>query len=575
MRIQVIIARPIVSIVLFMTFYLNCGDLFAQQLAFPGAEGFGRFATGGRNGSVYHVTNLNDSGDGSFRDAVSESYRTVIFDVGGVINIDERIVIQHDITVAGQTAPGGGITIYGNGIAFNDDSGNSIIRYIRIRMGKNGDSGKDAVGISAGQNYMFDHVSISWGRDGTLDVNGSGIDNLTFQDCIIGQGINNTNHSTGGLMQSGRWSVIRSLYIDNKTRNPKARGTHEFINSVLYNWAEHGYIMGDTEGLSECNLIGNYFIYGPSSNSGSHITNTTNSFHVYPEDNWVDADKDGILDGSLLTDYKTATLESTPYAYPGVNNQLSAQDALSYVIQNVGASIVRDEVDDLLISELLSYGTEGQIINTEDDNGIPGNVGTVNGGTAPADNDGDGMPDSWETANGFDPNSADNNGDADGDGYTNLEEYLNALVDGGSGETSGLTIQENATGFCGIDGTVDSNNSGYTGSGFANTDNTSGNGVDWRIDVGTGGTYTFAWRYANGSSTNRTAQLMVNGTTVVSDIGFNSTGSWTSWNTVSTSASLGSGMLEVRLQATNGEGLANIDYITITGADASATSCSR
>jgi hypothetical protein len=483
-------------------------------------------------------------------------------------------VIHHDITVAGQTAPGGGITIYGNGIALNNDSGNNIIRYIRIRMGKNGDSGKDAVGISAGQNYMFDHVSISWGRDGTLDVNGSGIDNLTFQDCIIGQGINNTNHSTGGLMQSGQWSVIRSLYIDNKTRNPKARGTHEFINSVLYNWAEHGYIMGDTEGLSECNLIGNYFIYGPSSNSDSHITDTTSSFHVYPEDNWIDADKDGIIDGSLLTDYKTATVESTPYAYPGVNNQLSAQDALSHVIQNVGASIVRDEVDELLISELLSYGTEGRIINTEDDNGIQGNVGTVNGGTAPADNDGDGMPDSWETANGLDPDTADNNGDADGDGYTNLEEYLNALVDGGSGGTSGITIQENATGFCGVDGTVDSNNSGYTGSGFANTDNTSGNGVDWRIDVGTGGTYTFAWRYANGSSTNRTAQLMVNGTTVVSNIDFNSTGSWTSWSTVSTSAILGSGTLDVRLQATTGEGLANIDYFIITGADASAASCS-
>src|SRR5690606_34726114 len=121
--------------------------------------------------------------------------------------------------------------------------------------------------------------------------------------------------STGGLMQVGKWSVIRSLYIDNKTRNPKARGPHEFINSVLYNWGTNGYIMGDTEGLSECNLVGNYFIYGPSSSSNSHITNTTPSFHVYAKDNWVDQDKDGILDGTLLTDYKTATVEKNPYAY--------------------------------------------------------------------------------------------------------------------------------------------------------------------------------------------------------------------------------------------------------------------
>ena len=304
-----------------------------------------------------------------------------------------------------------------------------IIRYLRVRMGKNGDSGKDAVAVSEGQDYMFDHVSISWGRDGTLDVNGTGIDNLTFQNTIIGQGINNSNHSTGGLMQSGRWSMIRSLYIDNKTRNPKARGTHEFINSVLYNWAEHGYIMGDTTGVSECNLVGNYFIYGPSSNADSHITDTTPTFSVYAADNWVDANKNGVLDGSLLTSYKTATVVSTPFAYPaGVTGKLSAPDALKYVLDHVGASLVRDAVDELLIAQVLSYGTKGQIINTEDDNGIPGNVGTVANGTPPLDSDRDGMPDAWETNRGLDPNTADDSGDDDGDGYTNIEEYLSCLV---------------------------------------------------------------------------------------------------------------------------------------------------
>jgi hypothetical protein len=419
---------------------------YSQQLAFPGAEGFGRYTTGGRGGTVYHVTNLNDSGTGSLRDAVSSSNRTVVFDVGGVINISDRIVIKENITIAGQTAPGGGITIYGNGIALNDDSGNDIIRYIRIRMGKNGDSGKDAVGISAGQNYMFDHVSISWGRDGTLDVNGSDIDSLTFQDCIISQGINNSNHSTGGLLQSGQWSVIRSLYIDNKTRNPKARGSHEFINSVLYNWGTNGYIMGDTEGLSECNLIGNYFIYGPSSSSNTHITNTTTTFHVYASDNWVDSDKDGVLDGSIISDYKTATVETTAYSYPGVSSILSAQNALSHVIQYVGASIVRDAVDSLLINQLKSYGTSGAIISTEADNGISGNVGTVASGTALTDTDADGMPDTWETANGLNASNASDRNTVGSDGYTMLEKYLNSLVPTTSTSTAEATLTKHGSG---------------------------------------------------------------------------------------------------------------------------------
>ncbi len=414
---------PVFFMLLFIT------SLSAQQLAFPGAEGFGKYTTGGRSGEVYHVTNLDDDGEGSFRDAVSKSNRIVVFDVGGVINITDRIVIHSNITVAGQTAPGEGITIYGNGIAFNSSSGNDIIRYIRIRMGVNGDYGKDALSISDGSDYLFDHVSISWGRDGTLDINGDDIDNITFQDCIVSQGINNLNHSTGGLMQSGSWSMIRSLYIDNKTRNPKARGTHEFINSVLYNWGTNGFIMGDTDGTSKCNMTGNYFIYGPSSSSGTHFTRSTSSYCVYAKDNWVDSDKDGNLDGSLISDYGSATVMSTAFDYPGVDTLLSAQDALDWVIDNVGSSLTRDAVDELLISQVKSYGTSGSIIDTEEDNGIENNIGTVESGTAPTDTDQDGMPDDWESDNGTDPSIADDTDDDDGDGYTNIEEYLEWIID--------------------------------------------------------------------------------------------------------------------------------------------------
>lgn len=385
--------------------------------------------SGGRGGEVVHVTNLNDAGAGSLREAVSQPHRIVVFDVGGVIHISSRIVIQRDIYVAGQTAPGGGITIYGNGVAFNGDSGNNIVRYLRIRMGKNGDSGKDAVAISEGQDYLFDHVSISWGRDGTLDVNGSGVDNLTFQDSIIAQGINNSNHSTGGLMQSGKWSMIRSLYIDNKTRNPKARGSHEFINSVLYNWAEHGYIMGDTSGESACNLVGNYFIYGPSSSPDSHITGTTPTFAVYAQDNWVDTNKNGSLDGALLTNYKTANVVQTPFLHPaGVTDKLPAAEAVEHVLNHVGASLVRDAVDEMLVEQVRSYGALGSIIDTEDDNGLPDNVGTLAAGSPPLDSDQDGMPDAWEQARGLDPDTPDDKDDDDADGYTNIEEYLSCLV---------------------------------------------------------------------------------------------------------------------------------------------------
>lgn len=404
-------------------------------LAFPEAEGFGRHASGGRGGEVVHVTNLNDAGTGPLREAVSKPRRIIVFDVGGVIRLSSRLVIQSHITVAGQTAPGGGITLYGNGIALNGDNGggNVILRYLRVRMGQNGDSGKDAVSISKGENYMLDHLSISWGRDGTLDVNGTPLDNLSFQDCIVAQGINRDNHSTGGLMQpsgvEGHWSMIRSLYIDNKTRNPKARGRHEFINNVLYNWAEHGYIMGDTTGgESHANVIGNAFIYGPSSNADSHITGTTEYFHLYAQDNLVDTNKNGVFDGTPLTNFKTATLESKPYDYPSGTRALSARDAVADVLEHVGASLVRDEVDTLLIEQLRSYGTQGRIIDTESDNEINGNVGTVAGGTPPTDSDRDGMPDDWETVRGLDPNAPDDAGDDDNDGYTNVEEYLNCLA---------------------------------------------------------------------------------------------------------------------------------------------------
>ena len=548
----------------------------AQQLAFPTAEGFGRFATGGRGGSVYKVTNLNDSGPGSLRDAVSQPNRTVVFTVGGLITITSRIIVKNNITIAGQTAPGQGICVYGDGFAFSGAS-NTIVRHIRIRMGINGESGKDAIAIAHGNNMIFDHVSVSWGRDGTIDVNpdsGAEIYNLTFQNCIIGQGLQ--THSTGGLMQStGGVSILRSLYIDNNSRNPKVKGKNQFVNNIIYNWVASAYIEGDSDGLSEANASNNYFIKGPNS-SAQPFSGGNANFNIYASNNYYDANLDGVLNGSVLSQasYGPVTWKTTPFPYPTVT-QMTPQAAYNYVIANAGYSKSRDKTDARLLQELQSVGTMGQTISNENNAPMNG-VGTISGGTAPADSDNDGMANDWEIAAGTNPNVADNNGNIDGDGYTNLEEYLNYMAGENPLPPSGtsITIQENTTGFCSVQGTVDNNNAGFTGTGFANATNALNAGVTWRINVPAAGTYTLAWRHANGGGTNRPGRLLVNGTQVVSNIDFAATANWTTWTEVSMSRSLSAGQNTIRLESTTAAGLSNIDYLKVTGNNPTAVSCS-
>ncbi|CAE6507039.1 unnamed protein product [Rhizoctonia solani] len=400
--------------------------------AFPGAEGFGANAIGGREGSVYVVTNLNDSGSqysGSFRDAVSQPNRIVVFAVGGVIKISDRIVISHHVTIAGQTAPGGGITIYGNGVSYSN-AHHTITRYVRYRMGKGGDSGKDGITIADGHDMIFDHVSVSWGRDETFSINGD-VSNITISDTIIAQGLE--THSCGGLMQTdtGGVSIIRSLYIDNKTRNPKVKGVNEFINNVVYNWGGGGgYIAGDSDGQSYANIMNNVFISGPST-SVSPFTRGNANFHTYVQRNYYDPNQNGVLDGwelSQSTDnYSGVDFQATRYNYPTVNTLLSPLDAYAKVIAGVGASKSRDNVDTLLINQVKSLGKSGALISDEAVSPWSSG-GPIAGGTAPKDTDGDGMPDDWETANGLNPNVNDAMQDKNGDGYANIENYVNSLV---------------------------------------------------------------------------------------------------------------------------------------------------
>ncbi|KAI5779722.1 pectin lyase fold/virulence factor [Geopyxis carbonaria] len=395
--------------------------------AFPGAEGFGATAVGGRGGAVYVVTNLNDSGTGSLRDAISVSGRTVVFAVGGVITIDARLVFKDHQTIAGQTAPGEGITVYGNGVSFSN-AHHSIVRYMRFRMGKGGDSGKDGVAIAEGHDMIFDHVTASWGRDETFSISGENPANITIQDSMIAMGLQ--THSCGGLIQTdGGVSILRTLYIDNHTRNPKVKGINEFTNNVVYNWGGGGgYILGDSAGASYANIEGNYFIAGPSTTIAP-FTRGNENFHVYAANNFQDLNANGVLDGELVpdADYTAVDLQSARYDYPAVSSVLSPQAAYAHVLAHAGASKVRDRVDLRYVAELESLGALGQILADETLDPILG-AGPVAGGTAPVDSDGDGMPDAWETANGLDPAVNDAAGTKFGNGYTNIENYINSLV---------------------------------------------------------------------------------------------------------------------------------------------------
>ncbi|KAI1082437.1 fibronectin [Whalleya microplaca] len=398
-------------------------------LAFPGAEGFGREAAGGRTGTVYHVTNLDDSGTGSFRDAVSEANRIVVFDVGGTINITDRVSVSKNIYIAGQTAPGGGIALYGNGLSWSN-ADEAIVRYVRVRMGKSGDSGKDGITIAEGKNMIFDHLSISWGRDETFSINGE-VHNITIQNSIIGQGLE--THSCGGLMQSDYGlSLFRNLYIDNKTRNPKVKGMNDFQNNVVYNWGGGGgYIAGDSAGQSYANIINNYFISGPST-SVTAFTRGNANFHGYVSNNYYDSDKDGTLNGSPLCEdtscYSDMDILSTQYDYPGPSTLLSPDDAVDHVVKEVGCSFPsRDSIDGRLIQEVQSFGKSGELISDETASPMNG-PGYISGGAKETDTDGDGIPDSWEKANGLDYNDASDAMVISSSGYANIEVYVNSLV---------------------------------------------------------------------------------------------------------------------------------------------------
>ena len=338
------------------------------NLAFLGAEGFGRFATGGAGGEMIHVTNLDDSGPGSFREAVSKPHRLVVFDVGGIIRLKSNVSVNDDTSILGETAPAPGITLYGRSVSFSDQH-NIIVRYVRFREGISGDRGKCSVNISKGRQMIFDHCSIQWGRWDCLGLT-QGSRDITFQNCIIGEGVDPQRF--GSLTDSvTNITYAHNLWINNQSRNPKAKGGIQYVNNVVYNWGVTGLVGGHSAGDHFQDVIGNYFIAGPNSNQ-SAVGNFTATDHVYQRDNLVDLDKDGKLNGRSLVPADFGKGDGAPTFVTAASNGslagvnvISPEAALSNMLATAGSSMHRDAVDARLIAAVKSFGRNGKIIRDE------------------------------------------------------------------------------------------------------------------------------------------------------------------------------------------------------------------
>ncbi|MBR4533451.1 MAG: hypothetical protein IKO85_02745 [Bacteroidaceae bacterium] len=401
-------------------FLVGC-PAWAQQLAFPGAEGYGAYATGGRGCQIVHVTNLNASGSGSLADAVSKPNRFVVFDVGGVIDITgNSITIASNITIAGQTAPGEGITIYG-GRVIASNAKNVILRYLRMRGGKSVNSSKCTLTLDYCENLIMDHCSVSWGPWDNVHIKDA--NNITWQYCINSEGIEPQRF--GSITDGTRnWTISHCLWADNKSRNPKMKCYVQYYNNVVYNYGM-GIIGGHSAADNYQDVMNNYFIAGPNG-SAKYFDDWTATDHLYSSGNYFDGNCDGMLNGTLITDHHQATAMSQKnFNTTHPMNLQTAEDAYSSIVEQVGASRVRDVHDKRIIEQLTSLGKKGAFIASEDD--VRG-IGSVAGGARPKDTDNDGMPDEWESANGLNPMKDDANEYTLGGGYTNIEHYVNSLA---------------------------------------------------------------------------------------------------------------------------------------------------
>lgn len=446
-----------------MLLFMLSGEILmiAQQPAFPGAEGFGKFVTGGRGGIVYEVKNLSDEGEGSLRYGVGlTGPRTIVFRVSGTIRLTKNLNISKgDLTIAGQTAPGDGICL--RDYSVNVDADNVIIRYMRFRMGDTAQNEGDALGGRNQNNIIIDHCSMSWSTDECASFYDN--QNFTLQWSILSESLRISIHDKGKHGYGGIWggkkaSFHHNLLAHHDSRNPRFCGSRysnrpdlelvDFRNNVIYNWGGNSGYGG--EGGSY-NIVNNYYkpgpatksnvqtrIFSPNADDGSnaqpagvwgvfHVTgNYMHNSPVVTGENWI-----GIQPNPSTKDKDE--LKSEIEFDKGQITTSSALRAFEDVMAHAGASIKRDTIDKRIINETIngtftytgSNGSTNGLIDTQSDVGGWPLLSSV---TPPADADHDGMPDDWENSNGLNPGLASDRNNIGEDGYTMLERYLNSLV---------------------------------------------------------------------------------------------------------------------------------------------------
>lgn len=439
-----------------------------KTLSFPGAEGFGRFTTGGRGGKVLSVTKLTDDGsEGTLRHALEQKgARYIVFKTAGTIFLESPLRIKEgDVTIAGQTAPGDGITIanYETFVAAD----NVIIRYMRFRMGDKKKYEGDALGARFIKNLMVDHCSMSWSTDETVSIYVN--ENTTLQWCVIAESLRNSVHQKGahgygGIAGGKSASFHHNMYANHDSRNPRLgeyAGSKfaltdlvDFRNNVIYNWG-HNNIYGG-EGMN-VNIINNYYKPGPATLTAKRIVaidkNEKPETEVYniwgryyingnvsegnPEvtaDNWAKGVISQMKTSYNLTDADKNSIKiNQPHDIQTNVKTDSPKEAYEKILNIAGASLVRDAVD-LRILKNVKQGTFSHKGSRGSDNGIidsqkdVGGFPDLNPGKALLDSDNDGMPEAWETKNNLDPKTANANGRDLEINYDNIEVYINDLV---------------------------------------------------------------------------------------------------------------------------------------------------
>ncbi|MGB7158685.1 MAG: hypothetical protein WBD40_11500, partial [Tepidisphaeraceae bacterium] len=429
---------------LFILLLLDVALATAELLpAFPGAEGFGAGASGGRGKAVYEVTNLNDAGFGSLRDALSQGDRTVVFRVSGTIDLQSQLRLNKpNVTIAGQTAPGDGICLRGREL-FIADTNNVIVRFLRLRPGDEQKAEHDALSIRNCRNVIVDHCSLSWSTDSLNDVTHTS-GNVTVQWCILSEPLNSSVHVKGAHGYATGWdgriidgkggggSYHHNLIAHANSRAPRigyykqGRGLIDCRNNVIYNCgSSYG---GETD---DFNYVGNYYRLGPSklNEDGVIFDVWADDARMYVAGNVVEGFADISSDNAKGVRFKkgdAATgLVSRPFDVAPVKRD-SAEEAFARVLKEGGAILPkRDAVDARIIGDV--ENRTGKVINSQAD---VGGWPELKSAEAPADVDHDGMADEWERKNGLNPNDASDGAKAkEAGGYTNLEDYLNEVVE--------------------------------------------------------------------------------------------------------------------------------------------------